>query len=153
MILSQIELLPPLKSLIVKMAIGAGQFKAPISIEDIQKELSSEKDALFTKLIIFESLLTVMRGIFFKDNDVSIDYLELTVRSQNCLRSENIDTIGKLIQCCEMEISEIPTLGRKSLAEIKDALLKYGETFSKTGGYLWQKWREEDERKRQERDK
>jgi len=52
----------------------------------------------------------------------SIDDLELTVRSANCLKSENIMYIGNLVQCSESDLLKTPNLGRKSLTEIKAAL-------------------------------
>jgi DNA-directed RNA polymerase subunit alpha len=52
----------------------------------------------------------------------SIDELELTVRSENCLASENIYTIGALVSKTEYDVLKIANLGRKSLKEIKDAL-------------------------------
>jgi DNA-directed RNA polymerase subunit alpha len=52
----------------------------------------------------------------------SVDDLELTVRSANCLKAENIYYIGDLIQRSENELLKTPNLGRKSLTEIKDIL-------------------------------
>jgi len=52
----------------------------------------------------------------------SIDDLELTVRSANCLKAESIYYIGDLIQRTEVELLKTPNLGRKSLTEIKDVL-------------------------------
>ncbi|TSA56700.1 MAG: DNA-directed RNA polymerase subunit alpha [Methylophilaceae bacterium] len=51
-----------------------------------------------------------------------VDDLELTVRSANCLKAENIYYIGDLIQRSENELLKAPNLGRKSLNEIKDVL-------------------------------
>jgi DNA-directed RNA polymerase subunit alpha len=51
-----------------------------------------------------------------------VDDLELTVRSANCLKAENIYFIGDLIQRSETELLRTPNLGRKSLNEIKDVL-------------------------------
>lgn len=51
-----------------------------------------------------------------------VDDLELTVRSANCLKAENIYYIGDLIQRSETELLKTPNLGRKSLNEIKDVL-------------------------------
>ena len=56
----------------------------------------------------------------------SVDDLELTVRSANCLRAENLYLIGDLICCTENELLKTPNLGRKSLNEIKDALALRG---------------------------
>jgi DNA-directed RNA polymerase subunit alpha len=57
-----------------------------------------------------------------------VDDLELTVRSANCLKAENIYYIGDLIQRGENELLKAPNLGRKSLNEIKDVLASKGLT-------------------------
>ena len=51
-----------------------------------------------------------------------VDDLELTVRSANCLKAENIYYIGDLVQRLEVELLKTPNLGKKSLTEIKDVL-------------------------------
>jgi DNA-directed RNA polymerase subunit alpha len=51
-----------------------------------------------------------------------VDDLELTVRSANCLKAENIYRIGDLVQKSENELLKTPNLGKKSLTEIKDVL-------------------------------
>ena len=51
-----------------------------------------------------------------------IDDLELTVRSANCLKAENVYYIGDLVQRTENELMKTPNLGKKSLNEIKEAL-------------------------------
>jgi DNA-directed RNA polymerase subunit alpha len=55
-----------------------------------------------------------------------VDDLELTVRSANCLKAENIFYIGDLIQRTEFELLKTPNLGKKSLTEIKDVLAQHG---------------------------
>ena len=62
-----------------------------------------------------------------------VDELELTVRSANCLKAENIYYIGDLIQRTETELLKTPNLGRKSLNEIKEVLASRGLTL---GGRL-----------------
>jgi DNA-directed RNA polymerase subunit alpha len=57
-----------------------------------------------------------------------VDELELTVRSANCLKAENIYYIGDLIQSTENELLKTPNLGRKSLNEIKEVLASRGLT-------------------------
>jgi DNA-directed RNA polymerase subunit alpha len=57
-----------------------------------------------------------------------VDDLELTVRSANCLKAENIYYIGDLIQRSENELLKTPNLGRKSLNEIKEVLASRGLT-------------------------
>ena len=55
-----------------------------------------------------------------------VDDLELTVRSANCLKAENLYYIGDLIQRTEVELLKTPNLGKKSLTEIKDVLASKG---------------------------
>ena len=57
-----------------------------------------------------------------------VDELELTVRSANCLKAENIYYIGDLVQRSETELLKTPNLGRKSLNEIKEVLASRGLT-------------------------
>ena len=55
-----------------------------------------------------------------------VDDLELTVRSANCLKAENINYIGDLVQRTEVELLRTPNLGKKSLTEIKEVLESHG---------------------------
>ncbi len=55
-----------------------------------------------------------------------VDELELTVRSANCLKAENIHYIGDLVQKTEVELLRTPNLGKKSLTEIKEVLESHG---------------------------
>ncbi len=55
-----------------------------------------------------------------------VDELELTVRSANCLKNDNIIYIGDLVQKSEAEMLRTPNFGRKSLNEIKDVLTQMG---------------------------
>ena len=57
-----------------------------------------------------------------------VDDLELTVRSANCLKAEDICYIGDLVQRSEMELLKTPNLGKKSLNEIKAVLAEHGLT-------------------------
>ena len=56
----------------------------------------------------------------------AVDELELTVRSANCLKAEQIYYIGDLIQKSEPDLLRTPNLGRKSLNEIKEVLTEKG---------------------------
>lgn len=56
----------------------------------------------------------------------SVDELELTVRSQNCLQNANIRLIGELVQKTEAEMLKTKNFGRKSLKEIKEILQEMG---------------------------
>jgi len=55
-----------------------------------------------------------------------VDELELTVRSANCLKAENIHYIGDLVTRMESDLLRTPNLGKKSLNEIKEVLLSRG---------------------------
>jgi DNA-directed RNA polymerase subunit alpha len=56
----------------------------------------------------------------------SVEELELSVRSYNCLKNANIQTIGELIQKSENEMLKTKNFGRKSLNEIKEILATMG---------------------------
>ena len=58
-----------------------------------------------------------------------VSELELSVRSTNCLKAAGIKTIGDLVQKTEQEMLKYRNFGRKSLAEISEALAKYNLTF------------------------
>src|SRR3546814_5354377 len=56
-----------------------------------------------------------------------VDELELSVRSANCLKNDNIIYIGDLVQKTEAEMLRTPNFGRKSLNEIKEVLSSRSE--------------------------
>lgn len=62
--------------------------------------------------------------------EMSIEELELSVRSSNCLRRANIDTVEKLTQKTEEDMIKVRNLGRKSLNEIKQKLAEIGLSLS-----------------------
>ena len=55
-----------------------------------------------------------------------IDHLDLSVRSMNCLKSDDIFRVGDLVQRTEQEMLRTPNFGRKSLTEIKEVLEDMG---------------------------
>jgi DNA-directed RNA polymerase subunit alpha len=59
----------------------------------------------------------------------SVEELELSVRSYNCLKNANIQTIGDLVQKTESEMLRTKNFGRKSLNEIKELLTGLGLSF------------------------
>ncbi|MCU0452370.1 MAG: DNA-directed RNA polymerase subunit alpha [Bacteroidetes bacterium] len=60
---------------------------------------------------------------------MSVDELELSVRSHNCLRSANIKTMSDLVRRTESELLKFRNFGRKSLAELSEIVEQYGLTF------------------------
>ena len=63
---------------------------------------------------------------FHKNLLRKVDELELSVRSANCLKNDNIVYIGDLVQKTEAEMLRTPNFGRKSLNEIKEVLTQMG---------------------------
>ncbi len=57
--------------------------------------------------------------------NTSVEELELTVRSSNCLKNANIRTIGDLTKMTEEEIAKTRNFGKKSLSEIKEKLREW----------------------------
>ncbi len=56
---------------------------------------------------------------------VPVDALEFTIRTTNCLATENIKYVGDLVQRTEVELFRIPGFGKKSLDEVKEVLANY----------------------------
>ena len=81
------------------------------------------------ELVEIEEAMPVSQSEQDKLNDVlwrSVDELELSVRSANCLQNANIRYIGELVQKTEAEMLKTKNFGRKSLNEIKDTLKSMG---------------------------
>jgi len=55
----------------------------------------------------------------------SVEELELSVRSSNCLKASNIEVLADLVQKSESQLLKYRNFGRKSLKEIKEAMEKY----------------------------
>jgi DNA-directed RNA polymerase subunit alpha len=66
------------------------------------------------------------KGALFEKLGKSVDEMELSVRSYNCLKNANIRTIGELVQKSESEMLKTKNFGRKSLNEIKEILANMG---------------------------
>lgn len=114
------------------------------SFERLVVELETNGTLPATDCIRYASSFLCEQFEFFSDFDISnsasnsikisvnpillksINVLDLTVRSYNCLVSENIVLVGDLIQKFESELLKIPNLGVKSLHEIEDALAARG---------------------------
>ena len=66
------------------------------------------------------------REVWMEKLNKSVDEMELSVRSYNCLKNANIRTIGELVQKTEAEMLKTKNFGRKSLNEIKEILAEMG---------------------------
>jgi len=66
------------------------------------------------------------REVWWEKLNKSVDEMELSVRSYNCLKNANIRTIGELVQKTEAEMLKTKNFGRKSLNEIKEILASMG---------------------------
>src|SRR5215831_12736839 len=66
------------------------------------------------------------KGALYERLAKSVDEMELSVRSYNCLKNANIRTIGELVQKTEVEMLKTKNFGRKSLNEIKEILSEMG---------------------------
>ncbi len=81
----------------------------------------------FEEEIELDSRLDDRGGLLRNDNlNRSVEELELSVRSYNCLKNANIQTIGELVQKTEAEMLKTKNFGRKSLNEIKEILAQMG---------------------------
>jgi hypothetical protein len=65
-----------------------------------------------------------------------VDELELTVRTYNCLKAEEIYTVADLVTRTEHELIRVPNLGKKCLEEIKEVLATYNLRLSMKSGEL-----------------
>ena len=89
-----------------------------ISANILQRQLHSFVDIKFEPVSSQHTVSNDYDPILLRP----VDDLELTVRSANCLKAENINFIGDLVLKTENELLKTPNLGKKSLTEIKDVL-------------------------------
>ncbi len=89
-----------------------------ISASILQRQLHAFVDMKFEESCLDQKIRNDFDPVLLR----TVDDLELTVRSANCLKAENINFIGDLVQKTENELLQTPNLGKKSLTEIKDVL-------------------------------
>jgi DNA-directed RNA polymerase subunit alpha len=65
--------------------------------------------------------------------DMTIEELDLSVRSYNCLKRAGINTVGELVRKTEEEMMKVRNLGKKSLEEVEHKLIELGFGFNKSG--------------------
>ena len=95
-------------------------YAARILQDQLQVFINFEEPKAAAESVIEESL-PFNRNLLRK-----VDELELSVRSANCLKNDNIVYIGDLVQKSESDMLRTPNFGRKSLNEIKDVLTMMG---------------------------
>jgi DNA-directed RNA polymerase subunit alpha len=103
----------PEMSVALAARILQDQLNTFVSFEEVQEETAVQEEAL-----------KFDRNLLKK-----VDELELSVRSQNCLKNDNIVYIGDLVRKSEAEMLKTPNFGRKSLNEIKEVLASMGLRF------------------------
>lgn len=101
----------PKDSVAIAARILQDQLKQFITFEEPTEEVATEQ----------KNELPFNRNLLKK-----VEELELSVRSANCLKNENIVYIGDLVQKTESELLRTPNFGRKSLNEIKEVLVEMG---------------------------
>ena len=94
---------------------------ARILQEQLQYFINFEEPVIDDKTKEEESEIKFNRNLLRK-----VDELELSVRSANCLRNDNIVYIGDLVQKSENDMLRTPNFGRKSLNEIREILMQLG---------------------------
>jgi|TARA_B110000967_G_scaffold6367_1_gene6387 DNA-directed RNA polymerase alpha subunit len=105
----------------------------PISISEStpqlsKGELSTQKPSIYGPKTLY-SLFFLPQKSNKKSLDRLVDEFELTVRSSNGLRANNVHTIGDLVLFSEFTLSKLPNLGKKSVLEIRDLVLSLGLSF------------------------
>ena len=103
-----------------------GTLEAEDAIKYAATILSDQLTAFVDFTVIEESVVEHKQPAVDPALLQAIDDLDLTVRSANCLKAENIYYVGDLIQRTEMELLKTPNLGKKSLTEIKEVLASKG---------------------------
>ena len=99
--------------------------------DEIEKlEVRLAKLKAVAKDIDLEALEEKYSISIFKDTSVSIDKVDMSVRTYNCLKKEGIETLDDLFSKSEYELTQIHNLGNRSITEIKNLALLYGRKIS-----------------------
>ncbi|SMM97984.1 DNA-directed RNA polymerase alpha subunit [uncultured Candidatus Thioglobus sp.] len=103
-----------------------GSIDAEVAIKRAATILQEQLSSFVELELVEEEAALPTSGDFDPQLLAAVDELELTVRSANCLKAEQIYYIGDLIQKSEQDLLRTPNLGRKSLNEIKEVLTEKG---------------------------
>jgi len=96
-------------------------------------ELSNKEKYNYLKKRMFsiQDELKKLEDIIIQDNlFIKTEELELSVRSMNCFKENNINYLGDLVKCSEGELLRTPNFGRKSLNEVREILKNLGLEFN-----------------------
>lgn len=97
--------------------------KKVITLQKENELLRAEKTGSYLKEAIFKEALAI-----------SIENLDLSVRVHNCLRRLEVETLGDLVKKTSTDLLNVPNMGRKTLMEIENLLVKYGLSLSEEEG-------------------
>ncbi len=103
-----------------------GSVNAEVAIKRVATILQEQLSSFVELELVEEEVSLPTSEDFDPQLLAAVDELELTVRSANCLKAEQIYYIGDLIQKSEQDLLRTPNLGRKSLNEIKEVLTEKG---------------------------
>lgn len=105
----------PQQAVAFSAKILVDHFNKFMELEDITRDINLEKDEAVEEEAQFEN--------------ISIEELDLSVRSYNCLKRDGISTVLELCEKTEESMMKVKNLGKKSLKEIKDKLAERGLSF------------------------
>ena len=114
--LGLLDQIADIDDVVVLQAVGRADRQ--LELVDLAQEIAVEREVV---LLLLLADLAFNPGFLKK-----VDELELSVRSANCLKNDNIVYIGDLVQKTEAEMLRTPNFGRKSLNEIKEVLAQMG---------------------------
>lgn len=123
----------------------------PVATFEPQVQFPSQQETLCAIHVTLVQILTVLSAIHNKmevpqqkpvfpplptywseQSTISIDELVLSVRTEHCLKNDNIRTVAELCAKTRSELLRIPNFGRKSLREVEELLQAMGLTLTST---------------------
>jgi uncharacterized protein YjbI with pentapeptide repeats len=108
---------------------GAKLRSARVDPENVAEAVGWEKAELDDAVRTAVEKAAAQRNSLF---DLKVDDLKFSLRTSQCLQNDGITHIGQIVQRTEADMIRIPNFGRKSLIEIREALLRMGLRFGMT---------------------